>query len=335
MLKLVRLALTAAILTAIAVRLRRRARMPARQPAPPAPGPRPARSMRMVAAWVLIAVLVALTLVAALVPAHERAAGADRQAGELRPEALAAVEHGAPPAAPSPVPSLVTSPVTSPVPTPEPTPAPSEIPDPSCSPAPRPVTVRPIDPRVKRAVDRQWRRVERWLKANAPRTYRTLGGPGKARTIAVAESQMGVDFPDDLRASLLRHNGASGKRAFGFGSWPDGAVNLSTRRIRDSWRALCSWGRTDRGPDPTVEYWNGRMIPFLYYPGRSADVMAYAVVDSVGGAVGWDDSSSGMAPRMPSYYALMRAVADALEHGTPVEGRRPVVERGVLRWERS
>ncbi|MEV4168960.1 SMI1/KNR4 family protein [Nonomuraea sp. NPDC049709] len=324
MLKLVRLALTAAILTAIAVRLRRRARMPARQPTPRAPGPRPARSMRMVVAWAVIVVLVALTLVAALVPAHERAAGADRQAGEVRQEALAAVvEPSAPPAAPSPVP------------TPEPTPPPSEIPDPSCSPAPRPVTVRPIDPRVKRAVDRQWRRVERWLKANAPRTYRTLAGPGKARTIAVAESQMGVDFPDDLRASLLRHNGSRGERAFGFGSWPDGAVNLSTRRIRDSWRALCSWERTDRGPDPTVEYWNGRMIPFLYYPGRSSDVMAYAVVDSVGGAVGWDDSSSGMAPRMPSYYALMRAVADALEHGTPVEGRRPVVERGVLRWERS
>ena len=43
---------------------------------------------------------------------------------------------------------------------------------------------------------------------------------------------MGVDFPDSLRASLLRHNGSRGTGAFGFGAWFDGAVNLGIRDIQ-------------------------------------------------------------------------------------------------------
>ncbi|WP_211370885.1 SMI1/KNR4 family protein, partial [Nonomuraea turkmeniaca] len=218
-----------------------------------------------------------------------------------------------------------------PVPAVVPTWPPVERPDPNCSPARRPITVRPIDPAVKRAVDRQWRRIERWLKANAPRTYRALGGPGRARTIAVAESQMGVDFPDDLRASLLRHNGSRGHSVFGF--WFTGAGALTIREIRDTWRWLCSWDRTDLGTDPATEYWNGRMIPFLHFADRDSEDMEYAVVDSAGGAVGWDDTISGMGPRLPSSDALLRAVADALEQGKEVDGWRPAVKRGVLRWD--
>ncbi|MFI7634857.1 SMI1/KNR4 family protein [Nonomuraea sp. NPDC049400] len=327
MLKLVRLALTAAILTAIAVRLRRRAQMPDRQPSPP-PAPRPAGSTRIGLVWAAIAGIVALTLGAALIPAEPREAAAlEWRAYQAGQAALTAGTERSPAPATGP-PATSTPP---PVPTAVPTRPPAEIPDPNCSPARRPVTVRPIDPEVKRAVDRQWRRIERWLRAKAPRTYRTLAGPGRARTIAIAESQMGVDFPDDLRASLLRHNGSRGRSVLGF--WYDGADALSVRQIRDTWRRLCSWERTDLGSDPATEYWNGRMIPFLHFAERDSENMEYAVVDSAGGAVGWDDTVSGMAPRLQSTYALLRAVADALEHGRAVDGWRPAVQRGVLRWD--
>ncbi|RVX39324.1 SMI1/KNR4 family protein SUKH-1 [Nonomuraea polychroma] len=304
MLKLVRVALAAAILTAIAIRLRRRAHTPARRPEPAAA--RPDRSPRMGLVWAAIAAIVAVTLAAALMPPEAERADAAAPTGPP-------VTH------------------TLPVPTAVPTWQPTEIPDPNCSPAQRPVTVRPIDPKVRRAVDRQWRRIERWLEANAPRTYKTLGPPGRARTIAVAESQMGVDFPDDLRASLLRHNGSRGHSVFGF--WFDGTYAFSIREIRDTWRWLCSWERTDLGTDPATEYWNGRMIPFLHFADRDSEDMEYAVVDSDGGAVGWDDTISGMAPRLPSTHALLRAVADALEQGKEVDGWRPAVRRGVLRWD--
>ncbi|MFC4119361.1 SMI1/KNR4 family protein [Nonomuraea zeae] len=358
MLKLVRLALTAAIVTAIALRLRRRARMQGTEPALPATaqgsgtrraGRRTSRGMALV--WAAIAAVVAVTLVAALIPTEAQQAAADAW---RRYQAEQAAMDASFQASPAPTP---TTPVATPagqatgsptagVPTPGeqatgsprgsvPTPAgqatgspTAGVPDPGCSPAPRPVTVRPIDPRVRRAVNRQWRRIERWLRANAPRTYRTLRAPGRARTIAVAESQMGVDFPDDLRASLLRHNGSRGPLGFG---WYAGAVNLGTREIRDSWRRLCRW---DGSGPAKAESWNGRMIPFLYVTERDGENPAYAVADTADGKVSWTDGTiSGAAPRLPSYYALMRTVADALEQGQEIGGRRPAVRRGVLRWD--
>ncbi|MFI6630108.1 SMI1/KNR4 family protein [Nonomuraea fuscirosea] len=318
MLKLVRLALTAAIMTAIAVRLRRRARLPRNAPAPPA-APGRARRTGMGVIWAGIAAIVALTLALALLPAGGWQARAAYEEALPQDENLATVpEPVAPPVLSSPAPTA------------------SETPDqdPGCAPVPRPVTVRPIDPRMKRAVDRQWRRIERWLEANAPRTYRTLRAPGKARTIAVAEAQMGVDFPDDLRASLLRHNGSRGAAAFGLGLGvrSGGGSHLGVRQIRDVWRTLCA-------SEPGSGRWNGRMIPFLSRQGRATEhFTTYAVVDSTDGAVGWE-GADGMTSRVPSYYALMRAVADALERGTALklgdepEGRHPTVERGVLRWE--
>ncbi|MEV5890839.1 SMI1/KNR4 family protein [Nonomuraea fuscirosea] len=340
MLKLVRLALTAAILTAVAVRLRRRARLPRNEPAPPA-APARARRTGMGVIWAGIAAIVALTLALALLPAGGWQARAAYEESPARDENLAT---GPEPVAPTVTPSMPPSvPSSMPSPTASETSAPDSGSglDPGCAPVPRPVTVRPIDPRVKRAVDRQWRRIERWLRTNAPRTYRTLRAPGKARTIAVAEAQMGVDFPDDLRASLLRHNGSRGAAAFGLGLGlglgvrSGGASHLGVRQIRDAWRRLCA---SEAGSGR----WNGRMIPFLSRQGRGPDATehfpAYAVVDSTDGAVGWE-GQDGLAGRVPSYYTLMRAVADALEQGTALklggepEVRHPTVERGILRWE--
>ncbi|GAB2907721.1 SMI1/KNR4 family protein [Nonomuraea fastidiosa] len=330
MLKLVRLALTAAILTAIVVRLRRRARMPARPDAGrtatvPWPGGS-ARRTRVWPVWAAVAAIAAVVLAVALMPPYDASGAHERARRERQSALIAAAERTAEPMTPS---------------TPEPVPTP----DPYCAPAlstgtarpetgrttsGRAVTIRPIDPEVRRAVNRQWRRIERWLKANAPRTYRELGRPGRARTIAIAEAQMGVRFPDDLRASLLRHNGAAG---FGFGADPDGVSNLPIREIRDTWRRECGHDPTDSGDDPWRELWSGRMIPFLAFTGRADGSATYALIDSADGTVGWDDGSAGMGRRLPSYYALMRAVADALENGTEFDGRRPAVERGVLRWE--
>ncbi|WP_346114986.1 SMI1/KNR4 family protein [Nonomuraea maheshkhaliensis] len=361
MLKLVRLALTAAILTAIAVRLRRRARLPRKEPAAPVAPARRARRTGMGAIWAGIVAIVALTLVLALMPAGGWQARAAYEESLTWDEVLATVPDPVPPTADSAVPPAVppavplTVPPTVPPVTPPAEPTARSVPSPAasardsgldsgsgCAPAPRPVTVRPIDPVVKRAVDRQWWRIERWLKANAPRTYLTLRAPGKARTIAVAEAQMGLNFPDDLRASLLRHNGSRGAGAFGLGLGARSGVasHLGIRQIRDTWRRLCA---SEAGSGR----WNGRMIPFLSRQGRGSDATEHAVTyaaefaagDPVDRAVAWE-GTDGML-RVPSYHALMRAVADALEQGTALTldgegesgGRRPTVERGLLRWK--
>ncbi|MFI7466803.1 SMI1/KNR4 family protein [Nonomuraea sp. NPDC049646] len=203
--------------------------------------------------------------------------------------------------------------------------------DADCRPRTAEPHVRAIDPKVTRAVNRQWRRIETWLKAHAPRSYRTLGRPGRARTIAVAEAQTGLTFPDDLRASLLRHNGS----ALAEGIWPFGFlnnVNMTVRQIRDHWRTLCGIDATDDSDDPRTEWWDGRMIPVGSDGGGNS-----LVIDSVRRDVGETDLEDSMSftpggIRIRSYHALLKATADALETGGTVGFWKPEAVAGQLEW---
>ncbi|MCK8676410.1 SMI1/KNR4 family protein [Streptomyces lichenis] len=57
-------------------------------------------------------------------------------------------------------------------------------------------------------VQDSWDRIDEWLRENAPRTFATLGPPAGEEETAAAEEELGVTFPPDLVASLLRHDGA-------------------------------------------------------------------------------------------------------------------------------
>ncbi|MFF4987358.1 SMI1/KNR4 family protein [Streptosporangium saharense] len=219
-------------------------------------------------------------------------------------------------------------PVVGRVPEVQETPAPVVL-DADCHPAARRPHLRARNPRVTRAVNRQWVRIERWLRVNAPRTYGTLAAPARPGTIAVAEAQMGLRLPEDLRASLLRHNGGGVSLL--------GEDPLDVRRIRDSWRMLCEVDGTDdhlaEEKDERSEWWDGRMIPF------TADgTGCYLLVDSVVHDVGdrCEDSPIGFTPggvRVRSYYALLKATADALETGGRIGYWRPRAVEGVLDWD--
>ncbi|MER7502138.1 SMI1/KNR4 family protein [Nonomuraea pusilla] len=213
-------------------------------------------------------------------------------------------------------------------------PPPPPAPDADCDPRRATPRVRAVNPKVTRAVNRQWRRIETWLRAHAPRSYRTLGGPGRPGTIAVAEAQMGVRFPDDLRASLLRHDGSLDRdRVWGFGFL--GASAMSVREIRDTWREQCELD-AEEGPgryaDPRGDRWDGRMIPFAAY--ERGDRL---VIDSVVRDVGETHAEDGMGFEvggvpLRSYYALLRATADALENGGAIGYWKPEAVAGVLEW---
>lgn len=201
--------------------------------------------------------------------------------------------------------------------------------DADCHPTARRPHLRARSPRVTRAVNRQWVRIERWLRANAPRTYGTLAAPARPGTIAVAEAQMGLRLPEDLRASLLRHNGGGPSLL--------GEDPLDVRGIRDSWRMLCEVDGTDdhlaEEKDERAEWWDGRMIPF------TADgTGCYLLVDSVVRDVGrsCEDDAIGFTAggvRLKSYYALLKATADALETGGSIGYWRPRAVEGVLDWD--
>ncbi|MEU9836849.1 SMI1/KNR4 family protein [Streptosporangium sp. NPDC048047] len=210
---------------------------------------------------------------------------------------------------------------------------PVAAPDADCHPEITRPRVRTVPPRVTRAVNRQWARIERWLRRNAPKTYATLAGPGRARTIAVAEAQMGLRFPDDLRASLLRHDGTvtAAGRPWAFGLL--GNDLMSVREIRDTWRTLCEVDGTDDIADPRSEWWDGRMIPF-----GDDGLGNHLVADSLLRDIGEHDHEGQLdfepvGVPVRSYHALLKATADALETGGTVGYWEPAVADGELHWD--
>ncbi|GGK88285.1 hypothetical protein Sme01_01310 [Sphaerisporangium melleum] len=194
-----------------------------------------------------------------------------------------------------------------------------------------PFVVRPVHPKVARAVDGQWLRVERWLKAHAPVTYARLRPPARTRTIAIAEAQMGIPLPASLRASLLRHDG-SGPGGLELPGWQA----LGVREIRDAWRALCT-ERTSPPAAPGTGGWDPGLIPFAVSTvgaALPADPMV-AVADGRDGGVrvlnaGGSPAATGA--RWTSYYALLTATVRSLRTGTVVDGLRPTVTGGRLLW---
>ncbi|MEU7936791.1 hypothetical protein [Microbispora bryophytorum] len=172
--------------------------------------------------------------------------------------------------------------------------------------------VRPVSRRVTAAVNRQWRRMERWLKAHAPRTYASLNGPAGHVLLAKAEARLGRRIPDSLRASLLRHDGARGPAAFRFSSSYE---IMGARGLVSSWPEACGLGGG---------------IPFAY----DSDFGDYLVTNSATGGVGSADWEMPYAEdEWSSYYALLKSTADALAEGGPVGGWVPVVREGVLEWK--
>ncbi|WP_182878154.1 hypothetical protein [Microbispora sp. H10670] len=190
---------------------------------------------------------------------------------------------------------------------------PETSPGPQCVLHPAPPgtpVVRPVSRRVTAGVNRQWRRIERWLRAHAPRTYASLNGPAAPRLVARAEERLGTRLPDSLRASLLRHDGSRGGASFRF---PTSDLMMSTREMVSAWPEACGMGG----------------VPVA----RAVDFGGYLVTDAATGGVG------AASPELPyyqagwsSYYALLRATADALTRDAASGGFRPVVRRGVLDW---
>ncbi|MEU9832306.1 SMI1/KNR4 family protein [Streptosporangium sp. NPDC048047] len=225
------------------------------------------------------------------------------------------------------------APRPSPTPTPTPSPdspelTPAQARASGCRPAQRRPVVRPVDPAISARVNATWRRIERWLAARAPVSRRSLYGPADPGRIARAEAAMGMRFPDDLRASLLRHDGA--RYWGGFGPAPFYEF-MSVKALRADWKMLC--GGILGGPEEMVGYWwDGHLLPFA-----TAIDGGNLFIDTRTGKTGEYFNETGLQLDgdvvWPSYLALLRATASSLETGRPIRGWRPVVRKGELDWE--
>ncbi|GII83905.1 hypothetical protein Ssi03_18950 [Sphaerisporangium siamense] len=221
-------------------------------------------------------------------------------------------------------------PSPSPTPTVAPTPeklSPAQARASGCLPGRRAPVVRVPDPAVTARVATVWRRIERWLARKAPVTYKTLTPPARPLDIAKAEAAMGLRFPDDLRASLLRHDGSG---EWGFGPAPFYDL-MSAKDTRAGWKMLCDF--LLGGPEEMVgTWWDGHLIPFA-----DAHDGGYLFIDTRTGKTGEYYNESGLTFEgddvWPSYLALLKATARSLETGRPIRGWRPTVKKGELDWK--
>ena len=81
-------------------------------------------------------------------------------------------------------------------------------------------------------MDRTWERIEAWLAVNAHAVADGLNPPASPESLAATEHFLGVQFPDDVRASYLRHDGQRDNSP----GLLDGWEWLSLERVRDEWQ---------------------------------------------------------------------------------------------------
>jgi cell wall assembly regulator SMI1 len=60
-----------------------------------------------------------------------------------------------------------------------------------------------------------WSRIHSWLAANAPKIWRSLGGPATVSELATAEEAFGREMPQEWRDLYQTHNGMSDKPNLG------------------------------------------------------------------------------------------------------------------------
>lgn len=127
-----------------------------------------------------------------------------------------------------------------------------------------------------KAVTAAWRRIERWLKAHLPATYKNLRPPASQEELDNAEKKMGMRIPDPVRCWYQLHDG--GTEVFENGwEW------LPVSRMVNEW---VSWRESIkhyveecpvavRGP-VRPSYWELRWIPFSYDQSGSHDCIDLA-----------------------------------------------------------
>jgi cell wall assembly regulator SMI1 len=164
-----------------------------------------------------------------------------------------------------------------------------------------------------------WRRIERWLAANAPEALEALRPPAATEDMRALERSVGAPLPDDFRESLFVHDGQEPELPV-FGPW----ALLALRQI-DQYRAVNrnasigpsgTYPATPEGPVLPL-WWSDGWIPFAE-DGAGND-LCLDVRPPTGGAIGQIVEFVHDAPVRalvaPSFTAWLSGVADDMEGG--------------------
>lgn len=205
---------------------------------------------------------------------------------------------------------------------------------------PKPSANRSIDPKALAAVQALWKRIDRWLERNAPPLLRLMGKPATREAIYKAEKALGLELPDDVRASCTVHDGSAAFRFFPSGDF------LSLKQMVFEHRMLVTThrGNTFDGHEghPTgpirKDWYNEGWVPLTH--DGCGDHTFIDLAPAKGGKVGQlidfghEQGTEGVAA--PSLARYLKVMADALESGAgaffnraSVTNNRPYVEQYI------
>jgi cell wall assembly regulator SMI1 len=173
-------------------------------------------------------------------------------------------------------------------------------------------------------VKASWKRIEKWLRENAPSQAKSLGKGATSAQVNRLESRLGVSLPAQFIESYSHHDGQKGDCDF----IPDGYGTFYLLTLRDIPREWRLWNElTDSGefdhqeatPDEGVaeDWWNRGWIPFASNGG--GDHLCIDLAPAKGGKVGQvikmqhDDSDRKLLA--PSFAAWLNHLAEALKNG--------------------
>lgn len=115
-----------------------------------------------------------------------------------------------------------------------------------------------------------WQRIESWLAIHAPIILKGLLPGATKDTIYYTEEQMGIQLPDDVRASYAIHDGQRGTAPSLMGEWD----LLPLQAIVTQWsllKELLDAGTFTNADDVVVtvgpvrvNWWNAKWIPVMH-----------------------------------------------------------------------
>ncbi|MET8961387.1 SMI1/KNR4 family protein [Streptomyces sp. NPDC004074] len=185
-----------------------------------------------------------------------------------------------------------------------------------------------------------WRRIARWITANAPSTAQALRGPATDEDIAGLRDALGFEVPDVLEALLRANNGSGAKdttQTLPNGRvvpvnhvdsviFPFGKVLLGCEEIVEARAQMLDMAQDAEG------YWEPHLIPVIWDFERAYYGYALDASESSGFRVlEYAEVSPNETDPTTSLGELLTSFADGMDRGN-WDVQRPRVVNGSLRW---
>jgi cell wall assembly regulator SMI1 len=130
-----------------------------------------------------------------------------------------------------------------------------------------------------------WERIERWYANHVPQRLAQLGPPASDEDLAALQVATGLSLPDDVRASLSRHNGNSFIYGFDYlntGWAAEVWQRLTTRLEQGQFQGLIPGDTSGRRFAPV--WWSRKWLPVAEH--RAGTIMCVDTAPGPQGVIG-------------------------------------------------